>query len=419
MKGLFRRRLGGGAWGAKQTGLVAVMMIVGLGCAGKMHAQMEPEVLTTDDFSFVRGGVELSFVKAYRVFLKAKAGDQKENSDVPSYGQAAQAFAQAAKHARNPEMVMRSKWYMTFCLFLQMDIAMAARAAEITLHSEKNVYPEEVQQLNNLLIQVKDGKILTRAQLEDLLTKAEVVEERTSGKRTFIRKLINILELAEQTRQARGNATDYDLRTRVFELPLMMEQLTGLLAIAGLFEQMSINAAENDEKINQAVCVANLRQLGVFLHRYAHEHEGAFPAPREKKQIWQYQIFEYTGDTAWLKRGIVWTCPSCPSDGFSYGINQNITYSGVLYKIQGKRARIVNPQATMLLADSIHFMPGTYPGKPLYGGAAYKIAARNEHGGTGTVDWARHSGGANVLFVDGHVEWRSGSQLEREFWEGR
>lgn len=389
------------------AGRLALAALLGCWVVPGGAAGLDPDALTVADFAFLPGA-DRGFVAAYRTFLKARAGDQEEGAVVPTYGQAAGAFARLAGEAATPAMRLRCAWCAAFCRFLDMDFAGAAETAR-TLRDAEALPPREAARLTEVLRQVDHGLMPDSAGLGQWLRGAPRPAEPPSLDVDVVGKLAALLERSQQTSAARQQLTTYPLRTRLFDPGTPREQLCTLAILAVLFETMSVNVAENREKLNQALCAANLRQLGVCLHRYAQDHDGFFPEAHDfvARQIWEFKLFPYTNSPSWEQRGEVWQCPSCSPGAYSYGLNQNVSIRSTAFPSAGSRDRVTKPAATVLLADSVHYLPGEYPHKPNYGGAAYKISWPKEHLGTGTTDWSRHSGGANVLFVDGRVQWRT------------
>lgn len=398
--------------------LVLVVWLVGVCPTRGWTAAIDPDALTVADFAFLQGADD-RFVAAYRLFLKAKAGDQEEGVDLPTYGQAARAFLGAADRAADTQMGLRCLWLGAFCQFLHMDLAGAAQSARAVPDRAEAACPRETAQVREIIGQVDSGRIATAAAMIPLLRTTGEADPAPGLEEEVAGRLAAILERNDQTRQARAGVTTCELRLRVFDLGTAEEQLRTIAVLACFFREMSLSVSENRQKIDQALCAANLRQLGLALHLYAEEHEGFFPEAYEtaNRQIWQLKVFPYTADSSWSERGDVWHCSACVAGGYSYGINQSISIRSEAFPTQGDRGRIARPQQTVLLADSVHYLPGEYPHRPNYGGAAYKIHSRKEHSGTGTIDWNRHSGGANVLFVDGHVQWCSPATVLE--WVGR
>lgn len=390
---------------------LSVLVLLWVGGAAHVVADgVDPDALTLADFAFLQGADE-SFVQAYRVFLEARAGDQEEGGPVPTYGQAARAFAQVTQSAADAQMRARCVWFAAFCRFLDMDFAGAADAAdELAMQAAS-------ARLRQVLGRLEEGEIASLKDLPSVLRPPQV--DGLSLEEEVAAKLAGILDRCIQTREARARLTTYNLRTRLCEVGTLREQLRTIAVLACLSGEMCVSISQTREKLDQTLCAANLRYLGVCAHLYAQDHDGMFPEAYDyaARQIWQLKVLPYTGSASWDERSDAWRCPSCNPGGYSYGINQNVSIRSDSDPAQGSRNRVARPALTVLLADSVHFMPGEYPHKPNHGGAAYKIHAPKEHSGTGTIDWDRHEGGANVLFVDGSVQWRPSAAPPE--WTGR
>ncbi|MFA6569573.1 MAG: H-X9-DG-CTERM domain-containing protein, partial [Victivallales bacterium] len=118
-----------------------------------------------------------------------------------------------------------------------------------------------------------------------------------------------------------------------------------------------------------------------------------WPYAADTKLTWMLEILK-SQNVQFKNRDNSFYCPSIKT-GSCYGMNNGFMLN----------TSIPKKNKILLLSDSVHYMPGDYPQKPSYGGAAYKIQSRFEHPGTGTADRKRHMGGANVLFSDGSVDW--------------
>ena len=175
----------------------------------------------------------------------------------------------------------------------------------------------------------------------------------------------------------------------------------------------------------QIACAGNLRQLGLKLAMYSNDNNMTLPPASYSGVIWEVTLLQ-TENKTWSQRDQVWKCPIfADKDYYCYGINVGITavvapppagyYSGKVEKIP-------NPGKIVLLADSVHYLPGSYPDSPLYTGAAFIIEGPYEHGGIGTVDRQRHSKGANSFFADGHFECRKWNEIpilsSDPYWDG-
>jgi prepilin-type processing-associated H-X9-DG protein/prepilin-type N-terminal cleavage/methylation domain-containing protein len=162
------------------------------------------------------------------------------------------------------------------------------------------------------------------------------------------------------------------------------------------------------EKAKAAVCVQNLKQIGVGLHSYIAENNGRFP--------------DGTADVSWTDRGMCWydaaaenmgrkyvpyhqgdplpNCFGCPS-GHGKAYEPSWPYTGdyaANFRL-GRRedslrtlASVTNPGATPYVQDTV--MQNQF-GEWVLGKGSSKTS--------GQAFSDRHGGKGNILWVDGHV----------------
>ena len=134
----------------------ALISYVGMKMVDAQTSEVDPDKLTLNDFKEIPG-VTQEYVDAYKLFLKAKAGDKQS----PSYANAVAAFDKIAATTKNPELKLRSLYIVTLSNFLQGKIDEAYKSAQDVLSLSKKLYPKDnlVAKLDKIVSDITKGDI--------------------------------------------------------------------------------------------------------------------------------------------------------------------------------------------------------------------------------------------------------------------
>lgn len=187
----------------------------------------------------------------------------------------------------------------------------------------------------------------------------------------------------------------------------LIELLVVIAIIAILAAILFPVFARAREKARQNACLSNTKQMALAVQMYAQDYdESMVPAygatvsfsradgVTVSTTIWYGHLHPYMMNAA------IYRCPSAIEPAYysisNYGINRTITTpaSGTSVKL----GEIKYPAETIIIADSAY--------DPLRG-ANNSWRLRYNDWNRSTFIPARHNGGANIAFCDGHAKWHS------------
>lgn len=188
-----------------------------------------------------------------------------------------------------------------------------------------------------------------------------------------------------------------------------------VLTVIGIITAILLPAlARSREKAHQTVCTSNLRQIGLAVVQYAQDNDGTLPPNSDTARAGEYVHWAYgnvpnaprwTLDysrgmlSPYIKEVQVWHCPTVANLRMQngelniypdYGVNDLLVGHSIRPLVLSE---VQMPSATFLIADSVRVLNG------LPRVAPYILPPSAHH----PLVQGRHSGTANVLWLDGHV----------------
>lgn len=157
----------------------------------------------------------------------------------------------------------------------------------------------------------------------------------------------------------------------------------------------------------KAKCISNLRQIGLIMTMYADDYDGWFMPYYNGSKNWHYNtdgsylMYGYSNATN-IDPGILF----CPSSGSNSALDGGYG-ANALHEGQGGTLMAYIPNTDYPFAklsqvrkpsETVNIWDGTC--------ARYIADVTNS-----SKFVARHNGGLNLLFVDGHVEWMTSEQV--------
>jgi prepilin-type processing-associated H-X9-DG protein len=168
------------------------------------------------------------------------------------------------------------------------------------------------------------------------------------------------------------------------------------------------------EKGRASSCVSNLRQIGIALAAYADESAERYPFaagelawdsldPLSGSHCWMQQLTRYVGNRK------TYRCPSDDISEFSYFLSARAAYIAAgNWRASTDRRGITQASAFVLAGDTFSSVASnltTFASFDCDKDDYSQNCVGGPLNGSPWKEWRRHSGGQNILFTDGHVQW--------------
>jgi prepilin-type N-terminal cleavage/methylation domain-containing protein/prepilin-type processing-associated H-X9-DG protein len=213
----------------------------------------------------------------------------------------------------------------------------------------------------------------------------------------------------------------------------LIELLVVIAIIAILAAILFPVFARAREKAQQASCASNVRQLVLAMLMYVQDYDERFPRwdygcgnGDPNQWMWYESTYPYYKNYDLLSCSNNFRGPECCANiwGRAFPVRPDYGMNEYLHCAGPSLGQLAAPAGLMVIADCslpLSGWPGTVCGVPDLLG---RICGAAECGwntwcpaSTFNEDWARHNGGENIGFADGHVKWAKWSNINGSmFW---
>ncbi|MDX9980457.1 MAG: prepilin-type N-terminal cleavage/methylation domain-containing protein [Lentisphaeria bacterium] len=180
-------------------------------------------------------------------------------------------------------------------------------------------------------------------------------------------------------------------------------ELLVVIAIIAILASMLLPAlSKAREKARQTNCVGNLKQIGLAAIMYTQDSNGRHAQGLNDRKLIHQESVVYKL-SSYINSDPIWQCPSVHNANPSL-LRTSYFGNGVVFQISIAESRIRQASSCTLFWEFMETRDTCY-NRPLQdssGNWGFWIDA----GRYGNV----HNGGTNVVYADGHVEWRREQQ---------
>jgi prepilin-type N-terminal cleavage/methylation domain-containing protein/prepilin-type processing-associated H-X9-DG protein len=192
-------------------------------------------------------------------------------------------------------------------------------------------------------------------------------------------------------------------------------ELLVVIAVIALLTAMLLPVLNRaSEKGRASSCVANLRQIGIALAAYADESAERYPFAAG--EITWDSVDTFSGSHCWMQQLVryignrkSYRCPNDDISEFNYFLGSRAAYIAAgNVRASTDRRGITRSSEFVLAGDTFSSVASNLTSFASFDCDKDDYSQNCVGGplnGSPWKEWRRHSGGQNILFTDGHVQW--------------